>query len=343
MNASNHIDGFRANAICRGLDDAAVSQLFALAELFAAPGGTRLVRQGEVSRGAYLLLHGTCEARVTLPGGGDRPVATFSDGDMFGETALLDQGHCSAAVFAMSETQGWFIDRQAFRALTAGRNAAALAIARNIALGLATRLGRLNAELLRHPAAEDREVPDVLPVGDPLAGVERQPAAAFALRPFLPVLPVFAGFSTADIDMVVAPAQSLQVARGQWLFVAGQPAESCFLLVRGAVEVCARNDGRERRLAVLGPGSLIGYLSVLGSGTHGASARVREAADLLEFPADAFRRLFAGVSGAEARMQHAVQRAMLASLARSNSQLSRLVTQEALVEALRARAAQTAI
>ena len=207
----------------------------------------------------------------------------------------------------------------------------------------ATRLGRLNAELLRHPAAEDREVPDALPVGDPLAGVERQLAAAFALRPFLPVLPVFAGFSTADIDMVVAPAQSLQVARGQWLFVAGQPANACFLLVRGAVEVCARNDGRERRLAVLGPGSLIGYLSVLGSGTHGASARVREAADLLEFPADAFRRLFAGVSGAEARMQHAVQRAMLASLARSNSQLSRLVTQEALVEALRARAAQTAI
>ncbi len=343
MNTSNHIDAFRANTLCHGLDEAAVSQLFALAEPFAVSGGTRLVRQGELSRGAFLLQSGSCEARVTLPGGGERPVATFAAGDMFGETALLDQGHCSAGVFTTTGTAGWFVDREAFRALAAGRNTAALAIARNIALGLASRLGRLNRELLSHPAAEDREAPDEPPAGDPLAGVERRPAADCSLRPFLPVLPVFAGFSPADIDRVVAPAESLQLARGHWLFVAGRPADACFLLVRGAVEVSARRGTYERRLAVLGPGSLIGYLSVLGAGTHGASARVRETADLLAFPADAFRRLFAGASGAEARLQHAVQRAMLASLARSNSQLSRLVTQEALGGALRARAVQTAI
>jgi CRP-like cAMP-binding protein len=343
MNASNNIDAFRATAICRDLADTAAAQLFAMADPFAARAGTRLVRQGEPSRGAFLLHSGSCEARVTLPGGGERPVAHFSAGAMFGETALLDQGLCSASVFATSDMAGWFIDRDAFRALAAGRNTVALAIARNIALGLVDRLGALNAELLRHPAAEDRVVADRVPDGDPLADIQRRSSADFSLRRFLPVLPVFSGFSPSDIDAVVAPARSLSVERGQWLFAAGQQAAACFLVVRGAVEVSARRDERERRLALLGPGSLLGYLSVLASGVHGANARVRESADLLEFPAADFRRLFAGLSGAEARMQHAIQRAMLGSLARSNSQLSRLVTQESLGEALRTRAAQAAI
>jgi CRP-like cAMP-binding protein len=344
MNTSNILDAFRASAICRDLDDAAVVQLFALAEPFSVPAGSRLVRQGEAARGAYLIGSGVCEARVTLPGGGERPVATFAAGAMFGEMALLDQGLCSASVFAATDATGWFVERAAFRALAAGRNAAALAIARHIALGLVSRLGALNAELLKQSAAEDRRVTTLPPDGDPLAAVPRTPAGTrFEYRAFLPLLPFFAGFSQAEIDSVMQAASVLRVERGQWLFTAGRPAAACFLVVRGAVEACAHRDGVERRMAVLGPGSLIGYLSVLGSGRHGANARVRESAVLLEYPAATFMHIFSGTSGAEAKMQQAIQRALLGSLARSNSQLSRLVTQHALGAALRARALQAAI
>ena len=344
MNTSNHLDAFRGSAMCRDLDDAAAAQLFALADPFAVAAGSRLVRQGEPARGAFVVGSGACEARVTLPGGGERPLARFAAGAMFGEMALLDQGLCSASVFAKTDTTGWFIDRAPFRALAAGRNPAALAIARQVALGLVARLGALNAELLRQPAAEDRKVVDHAPAEDPLAAMPRLPAMVdFPYRQFLPVLPFFAGFLPAQIDAVIAPASVLRVDRGGWLFAAGLPAKACFLVVRGAVEANAHRDGLERRIAVLGPGSLVGYLSVLRGGAHGANARVRENAVLLEYPAAAFLSIFAGTSGAEVKMQQAIQRALLGSLSRSNSQLSRLVTQHALGATLAARALQATI
>jgi CRP-like cAMP-binding protein len=125
--------------------------------------------------------------------------------------------------------------------------------------------------------------------------------------------------------------------------VAGQPADACFLVVRGAVEANARIDGRERRMALLGPGSLVGFLSVLRGTPHGANARARENATLLEFPAAQFMALYNGTSGADVKTQHAIHRNLLQSLARSNSQLSRLVTQARLSEALKAHALQTAL
>ncbi len=65
---------------------------------------------------------------------------------------------------------------------------------------------------------------------------------------------------------------------------------------------------------------------------HGAAARAREQALLLEFAAADFMSIYRGVSGADVKMQHAIHRNLLQSLARSNSQLSRLVTQARLGE-----------
>jgi len=343
MNANHTLDAFRATAICRGLDEAAAAQLLALAEPVSFTSGSRLVRQGEESRGAYVLRQGTVEARVTLPGGGEKTVAELSAGSMFGEMALLEHGHCSASVVATAAVDGWFIEREPFRALTAGRNRAALAIQRTITTGLVERLGALNAELRRHPAAEDRPATELPPDGDPLENVPRLCRGTFDHRAFLPMLPFFAGFSLDEIDAVAAPAKVLEVARGQWVFVTGQPANACFLVVRGAVEANARIDGRERRMALLGPGSLVGFLSVLCGTPHGANARARESATLLELPAAQFMALYNGTAAADVKTQHAIHRNLLQSLARSNSQLSRLVTQARLSEALQSRAVQTAL
>ena len=343
MNAGNSLDAFRATAICQGLDEAAAGQLLALAEPVSFTSGSQLVRQGEASRGAYVLRQGKVEARVSLPGGGENTVAVLDAGSMFGEMALLEHGYCSASVVAVSHVDGWFIEREPFRALTAGRNPAALAIQRTITYGLVERLGALNAELRKHPAPEDRLVTELPPAGDPLVNVPRLRRGAFDHRGFLPILPFFAGFAPDEIDAVTASAKVLEVARGSWLFVAGQAARACYLVVRGAVEANAHIDGRERRMALLGPGSLVGFLSVLRAMPHGANARARENVTLLEFPAAEFMALYNGTSGAEVKTQHAIHRNLLQSLARSNSQLSRLVTEARLSEALKARVLRAGI
>lgn len=351
MSANNQVDSgndaglaaFCATGICCGLDQTEAGQLLAMAQPVSFMAGSRMVRHGEASRGAYVIRTGRIEARVTLPGGGEKTVVELADGSMFGEMSLLENGQSIASVFAVTNVDGWFIERNLFRALIAGRNPAALAIQRTITAGLVARLGLLNDDLQKEAAPEDRKVVEPAPTGDPLANVPRISASQFDHRRFLPILPFFAEFTDDEIDNVAAIAKILEAPRGQWLFAAGQPANACYLIVRGAVEAKVHIEGCVRRLAVLGPGTLVGYMGILSGLPHNANARAREDSLLLEFPAAAFMRLYKGTSGAGVKTQHAIQRNLLQSLARSYSQLSRLVTQARLSEALQARAMRAAI
>src|SRR5687768_1570371 len=133
-------------------------KLLAIARPVSFAQGARLVRQGEPSRGAFVIRHGAVEAQVALPGGGTLTVAELRQGDMFGEMALIERGVCCASVVACSPVEGWFIPRDDFRAMVASRDPAALEIQRKISAVLAARLRALNAKVRSHPAAEDRPV-----------------------------------------------------------------------------------------------------------------------------------------------------------------------------------------
>src|SRR5436190_23006743 len=109
--------------------------------------GERLVRQGEASRGAFLIRSGRAAAEVALPGGGMLTVAEFGEGDVFGEMALIERGVCSATVNALTDVEASFVERDDFRALVASRDAAALDVQRALTTVLATKLRTLNAKV----------------------------------------------------------------------------------------------------------------------------------------------------------------------------------------------------
>ncbi len=280
--------------------------------------GARLVRQGEASRGAFLIGTGRLEALVALPGGGTLAVAEFGDGDMFGEMALVERGVCTASVFARTGVEGWFVGRDDFRAMVASRDPAALEVQREITRVLAAKLRALNARVREHPAAEDQPAREmkVLP--------EKTPA--FEWRAFLALLPFFQGFDDYEIEEIVAPARAFELERGARVVAAGQSADACFLVIRGAMEVFSGVNALERRIALAGPGELVGYLAVLEGAPHNASARVRESACLLAFPAAAFLRLYCGGSGAAVSLLHAIHSSLLRALGRTNNQLTRLIS-----------------
>jgi CRP-like cAMP-binding protein len=312
-------------------------KLVSIARPVAFAKGARLARQGEASRGAFLIAEGRVEAQVALPGGGMHTVAEIGGGEMFGEMALIERGVCSATVVARGDVKGWFVEREDFRAMVASRDPAALDVQRAITRALAARLRALNAKLREHASAEDR------------------PAAAFTnksffetpdfdWRLFLPLLPFFEGFDAVEIDELVAGCRAFEAARGAALFRAGERAQACYLVVRGAIEVIASSGKTERRVAVAGPGELVGYLALLEGAEHAASARVRESACILELPAARFVAVYEGDSGTAVRLQHAIHRSLLRSLARSNTQLTRLISHARLAAApAQAQALETAL
>jgi len=308
------------------LDGEARDLLLAVARPVSHSKGERLVRHGDPSRGAYVLREGAAEATVTLPGGEKLTVAKFGAGAVFGEMALIERGTCTATVTATEALSGWFIERDDFRALVAQRVPGAVRVQHNLTLVLSDKLRSLNANVLDVAAAEDR------PAGkssgaDPLAGVQRAKTASFDFRPFLPHLPIFEGFDAAEIAEIVAVADVLELPRGQKIFSVGQPSSACFIVVRGAVEIRARHEKRERRMAVLGPGQLLGYMSALEKSAHGSDAIVREQALLLEIPAKAFESIYFGASPASTKLHRAIQRSLLSSLGQTNRHLTRLISQ----------------
>jgi CRP-like cAMP-binding protein len=257
-------------------------------------------------------------------------VAQFGEGDVFGEMALVERGVCSASVSALTDVDAAFVERDDFRALVASRDAAALEVQRALTSVLATKLRALNAKVRSFPSAEDRE-----PREEPRVELSKATPPAFDWRAFLPLLRFFEGFDRREIDEVLAIGRALELARGAWVFAAGEPASACFLVVRGAMEVLSRNGRLERRVAIAGPGELVGYLAALDRAPHAASARVRERATVLELPGEAFARLYGGDSRTAVRLQHAIHASLLRSLARTNHLLARLISHARLEEGSR--------
>jgi CRP-like cAMP-binding protein len=308
------------------LDGEARDLLLAVARPVSHKKGERLVRHGDPSRGAYVVKEGTAEATVTLPGGEKLTVAKFGAGAVFGEMALIERGTCTATVAATDSLSGWFIERDDFRSLVAQRVPAALRVQHALTLVLSDKLRALNAKVLDVASTEDKPARRS-GFSDPLATVARVRTPSFDFKPFLPHLPIFEGFDAAEIAEILTVASVLELPRGQRIFSAGQPSTACFIVVRGAVKIRAHHAQRERRMAVLGPGQILGYMSLLEKSVHGSDAVVREDALLLEIPAKEFEALYFGNSPASTKLHRAIQKSLLLSLGQTNRHLTRLISQ----------------
>ena len=306
------------------LDGEAQKLLLAVARPVSHAKGERLVRYGEASRGAFVLKSGAAEASVLLPGGEKLIVARLEAGSVFGETALIERSTCTATVSATEKLDGWFIERDDFRALVAQRVPAALRIQHAVTLALSEKLRALNAKVLDVPEPGDQPRHSGK-AHDPLAKFARAKAASFDFKPFLPHLALFEGFDAAEVAEVLSVASVLELPRGHEIFCAGRPSAAVFMVVRGAVEIRAQHEKRERRMAILGPGQLLGYMSALAKGAHGSDAMVREQALLLEIPNQEFDKLYFGASPASTKLQRVIQKSLLASLGQTNRHLTRLI------------------
>jgi CRP-like cAMP-binding protein len=315
-----------AKTFLERLDGEARDLLLAVARPVSHAKGERLVRHGDPSRGAYVVKEGAAEASVTLPGGEKLTVAKFGAGAVFGEMALIERGTCTASVTATEKLSGWFIERDDFRSLVAQRVPGALRVQHALTLVLSDKVRGLNAKVLDVAADGDKPARRS-GLGDPLATIARVRKPSFDFKPFLPHLPMFEGFDAAEIDEILAVASVLELPRGQKIFTAGQPSTACFIVVRGAVKIRAQHAQRERRMAVLGPGQLLGYVSALENTIHGSDAVVREDALLLEIPREAFEKVYFGNSSASTKLHRVIQKSLLLSLGQTNRHLTRLISQ----------------
>jgi CRP-like cAMP-binding protein len=118
--------------------------------------------------------------------------------------------------------------------------------------------------------------------------------------------------------------QRWDLARGTLLFKEGDAGTTCFVVVRGLVDVSVKVRGQAQLLAQLGPGSIFGQESLIGAEPRSVSCSVRRDAVLAEIDAGACERLLNSRSGLALKLLAALNQGLVAALRSADRQLMRL-------------------
>ncbi len=103
---------------------------------------------------------------------------------------------------------------------------------------------------------------------------------------------------------------------GAVLFAEAAAARSAFVVLRGTIEVGRRRGERRLRLATVGPGRMLGELSLIDGGPRTATCTALEDARVLEIDDNVMRGLLDDHSAAGLGFLQGVNRALIAFPAR---------------------------
>lgn len=132
-------------------------------------------------------------------------------------------------------------------------------------------------------------------------------------------------FSALDEEALTSIAQvttQREVPRGEILFFEHDPGDALYMIRTGAIKIYrVGEDGREKTLTLLEPGSAFGEMALLDDEPRSAVAQALESSRLLVLSRDDFRR----VLSERPAMAQAVIRELSRRLRRTNAQLMDLV------------------
>ena len=128
----------------------------------------------------------------------------------------------------------------------------------------------------------------------------------------------------AEVDAIAAIAEQLNVPAGGALFREGEPGDGVYLVMSGEVDVVKSASGGERSLARLGPGGILGEMSLLTNDTRSATGRARVETAVLRLPAARFRALLAEGSPAALKLTAGLGEVLARRLAATNAKVIEL-------------------
>ncbi len=141
---------------------------------------------------------------------------------------------------------------------------------------------------------------------------------ASARRAVLARSPLFQAMQPAELEAVLAQATLKRLARGAVLLRRGAESPGAFVVIEGQIRIATTSeDGREVTLVVLGPGDVIGEMSLIDGEPVSADATALEACVLLAIERGRFLRQLRGSADLCLRLMAVLTR----RLRRSNAAL----------------------
>ena len=108
-------------------------------------------------------------------------------------------------------------------------------------------------------------------------------------------VPIFTKLSPRDVEEISKLATVKSYPSDSTVFFQDEPSDSMYLLLVGSVKVADRSaEGREKMLAILGPGEIFGEIAMLDGHPRSATVTTCEASELASISQKDFRRFAAG-------------------------------------------------
>jgi CRP/FNR family transcriptional regulator, cyclic AMP receptor protein len=119
------------------------------------------------------------------------------------------------------------------------------------------------------------------------------------------VLYIFGQLSDQDIQWLIDTGHKASCTRGTVLIRMGEPIESLYILLEGALAVSVGPDGGQR-IALLGSGDIVGEMSFVDSSPPSATVKAEQDSLLLAIKRETLLRKIADDTGFASRFYHAI-------------------------------------
>lgn len=254
--------------------------------------------------GSYTTAAGLAAARMALTG----TVPDWMPEDVFSPRRLL-----SAKPIFMSERDGlWRIAKSLCRQLKA------VNARRTEALALRTRA-----------AAPCRRRATPPQVSRMMRAVKLDLSPGATIDPhWLKPLPGFREFSIAELEHLLQGTTRWDLPKGRLVFREGDAGDTCFLVVRGLVDLSIKVRGQGQLLARLAPGGIFGEVSLVAGEPRTASCSIRRDALLAQLDRQACERLLSSRQTVALKFLAVLNRGLIAALREADRHLMQLNAEE---------------
>tara|TARA_B100000683_G_scaffold265848_1_gene297353 strand:- start:3249 stop:4490 length:1242 start_codon:yes stop_codon:yes gene_type:complete len=291
--------------------------------------GELLCMEGAVSEGMFILQSGKVEVEKKTVQGTPEILCTLGTQDVVGEMALLDGRTCSATVRAVEDVSYYKIDKNQFMVLRANLKPAPFKVIRFLAQTLVERLRQMNGKIenfYANPKESLREMkkrkdaimeewrrrqeegtaqprmtrapqrPSNLPA--PVIKKVKPLAAADVgdddkLISFLTQVPLLEELTEIELEVLAGVMSPKMFRPDNVICKEKAEADSFFVIADGQVAIVKDiAGGEEQVLAELGPGALIGEMSLIDGKPRSATIRAIGGCTLLEVKKEEFESLY---------------------------------------------------
>ncbi len=294
----------------RDLSDREVEELALTAVPFQREAGAYLFHQGDKADAMYGIEEGAIHIIVRMAGEEEVELGTFGAGAVVGEMGLIDADVRSASAVAAAPLSGYRIDAAAFEVLRAAFRPSSCKVVRRLAELVSSRLRATTLDLYGATEVASPSTNGALPPGPALAHRQRQDHDLDHLL----VLPVFDAFTRDEVKALLDEMDWLDVPRGRVIFEAGEATDACYIVTRGAVEATLSRSGGHAKIALWGPGRMVGEQALFSSAPRDVRATAREDSQVLRLEVARFRRLFGETSRIAFKVSDAATGQMVTAL-----------------------------